>query len=65
MSQKNPPANAGTFAEWLAKVDKHVVDRLGICLDDLPDWNYRDAYDEGMTPARAASRTINNAKRNL
>ena len=36
-----------TFEQWMAGVDKQVQRRIGVSVYDLPDWNYRDAYDAG------------------
>ena len=33
--------------------------------DSLPDWDYRTAYDEGMTAKRAAAKAIQFAKREM
>jgi hypothetical protein len=36
-----------------------VIQRIAfISADDLPDYCYRDAYDDGMTPAQAARRAV-------
>lgn len=53
-----------SFEEWMRKVDQLVQSRVGLSAHDLPDWRYRDAYDDEMTPARAAAHVIKNAKDN-
>jgi hypothetical protein len=48
-----------TFEDWMAKVDAYVERLTGCSAYDLPDYGYRDAYDDGQTPlsvARAAIR---------
>ena len=47
-----------TFEEWYAEVDQWVLRKYGLSRDDLPDWNYRDAYDDGVKPTTAAKRAI-------
>lgn len=35
-----------TFQEWMNKVDGELVNRCGMTSSDLPDYNYRDMYDD-------------------
>lgn len=51
-----------TYEQWKGAVNAAVIRRVGLSADDLPDWNYRDAYESGMTPLRAAAKVIKNAK---
>jgi hypothetical protein len=53
---------AYTFAEWLIRVDRIVQDQTGLGAEDLPDWNYREAYEQGVPPLTAAKRAIRAAK---
>ncbi len=39
-----------TFDEWMKKLDDLVEGRLGLSIHDLPDMNFRDAYDDGKSP---------------
>lgn len=41
------------YEEWLRHVDRALERRTGVCLDDMPDWLSRDAFDEGLTPNEA------------
>jgi hypothetical protein len=36
-------------------VDSQLQRKLGLGTADLSDWGYRDAYDDGMSPSRAAA----------
>jgi hypothetical protein len=36
-----------TFEEWMREVDAELNRLLFLDSGDLPDWNYRDAYDSG------------------
>jgi hypothetical protein len=56
------PRQRLSFAQWRGAVNAYVVRRVGLDCDDLPDWRYRDAYDDGMSPSRAASQVVKNAK---
>ena len=38
------------FAAWLGDVDRLVLAKWGLRLDDLPDLLTRDAFDAGTTP---------------
>lgn len=46
------------FALWLQALDQAVQRRIHLRYDDLEDWGYRDAYDEGMTPVEAATEML-------
>ena len=49
------------FDAWMRKGDA-VVSRQGLSVHDLPDVSYRDWFDDGMSPARAAAKAIRMAK---
>lgn len=51
-----------TFEEWKRAVDACVEARLGLGADDLPDFDYRRAYDAGRTPAATAAAAIRAAR---
>lgn len=42
------------FAIWMHALDRAVQRRVLMSAYDLEDWNYRDAYDDDMTPRDAA-----------
>ena len=50
------------FGTWKAKVDALISAKCGITSDDLPDYCYRDAFEDGATPAQAAKAAIKAAK---
>jgi hypothetical protein len=52
---------AASFDSWMARVDEAIVRRVGVCSSDLPDFTYRDLYDQGVTPEEAADAAIENA----
>jgi hypothetical protein len=43
------------FALWLALTNRRIVRACGFGLLDLPDWSWRDAYDDGSSPRAAAA----------
>lgn len=47
-----------TFEEWMARVNQLIDNYCGMVSEDLPDWCYRDAYDDGRTPGAAAREAI-------
>lgn len=52
------PRTEEGFQAWLERVEK-VLDHLAGCsIHDLPDYCYRDAYDDGVRPVAAARRAI-------
>jgi len=51
--------NRKPYDQWKAEIDHFLFALCGLCADDLPDYAYRDAYDDGKSPqatARAAYR---------
>jgi len=46
------------FDEWMREVDVTIERNLGLSVDDLPDKNYRDWFDGGMSPGKAAYNAI-------
>ena len=46
------------FETWLSHVNYYMVKRTGMGIDDLPDWHYYDAYDNGVPPSIAAREAI-------
>ena len=51
-----------TFEVWIKEVDAHIVKKVGLYHDDLPDCLYHDWYEDGVSPSSAASRAIRSAK---
>ena len=49
-----------TFKQWLAKVDRILVGRIGFDHQDLEDFMSYDAWDEGMTPKEGAEECLMN-----
>jgi hypothetical protein len=54
-----------TWEQWRREVDAEIMRRVSMTSDDLPDWNYRGAYEEGLTAKRAAAKAIQYAKREM
>jgi Family of unknown function (DUF5419) len=50
-----------SFEQWMAEVDEVLVKKVGVSSADLPDWTYRDAFDQGSTPEEAADEAIENS----
>ena len=46
--------NAAEFVWWLEEVDRRVQHTLGLSIDDLPDWHFADAFEDGLGPRLAA-----------
>lgn len=50
-----------TYDEWYEKIDSFIGEWIGLGVDDLPDMNYRDMYDQGDSPRDAALAAMENA----
>lgn len=46
------------FAVWLLGVDRKIRRYTGVEHRDLPDWGWRAAYDDDLSPADAAADAI-------
>lgn len=46
------------FEKWKKLVDEHVQRLCGLSADDLPDWDYYSAYEDDVSPAKAAKMAI-------
>lgn len=44
-----------TFSEWLNEVDRHLEARLGLGHRYLPDYFWRDMYDDEVDPEDAVA----------
>lgn len=51
-----------TFEVWQAKVNAFLIRKCGFGIDDLPDWDYYNAWNDGMPPSQAAYQVIQNAR---
>ncbi len=51
-----------SFDDWKKSVNNEIVRQMGMEADDLPDYTYRDCYDDGVSPKTAATRAIKNAR---
>ena len=54
-NEENERANGPdrAFADWLGDVDRILESKIGLGSEDLPDWNWREAYDEESEPEDA------------
>ena len=57
----DPMTSPRSFKEWMAAVNEARVRKVGVCSSDLPNFTYRDLYDQGCTPEEAADAAIENA----
>ena len=49
-----------TYEEWMEEIDQLITANLGIGLDDLDDYRYADAYEDGLSPAETAMEVLEN-----
>lgn len=50
-------AGHDVFGVWLIFVNRSLRP-LGVAYSDLADWTWRDAFDDGMSPAEAAREAL-------
>ena len=41
------------FETWLAAMDAIFMQHYGLSYIDFPDWTWRDAFEDGLTPTEA------------
>ena len=51
-----------TFEQWKSKVNEAVERLVGLSCDDLSDYCYADAWEDGVSPIAAARRAIRNSE---
>lgn len=49
------------FEQWKKKVDQAINKEASITSDDLPDFSYYDAWEDGLTPGEAAQEALKEA----
>ncbi len=49
------------FDAWMADLDKACIAEIGLGYSDLPDWDFRTAFDDGIDPVTAAKGVIADA----
>lgn len=49
---------ARSFGDWMEEVDAALERLSGMSSGDLPDWPYRDAYDDGLNPISVAREVL-------
>lgn len=51
-----------TYESWSERVDAILWQKVGLGVDDVPDWAQWDAYEDGLTPAQGAALAIRSAR---
>lgn len=46
------------FLAWMASVDSYLLRKSGLTHLDLADINYRDLFDDGVSPREAADEAL-------
>ena len=47
-----------SFDNWKAAVNRHILNTCGLDADDLPDWGYWSAWNDGVSPRIAAREAL-------
>lgn len=50
------------FSDWMAKVDAHLIKKVGVRSSDMCDICYRDLFESGVSPSAAARMAIRNER---
>ena len=50
------------FQAWLQRVDQAMWDQFGCSYQDLPDWDFWAAFEQGTSPSRAAKQIFKHAQ---
>lgn len=56
------PTDSTAWIVWMLAVDQIITRMVGLGAMDLPDWGYRDAFDDGVSPGSAARQAIRYAE---
>lgn len=51
-------SDAEFFEAWKAKVNEIIESEIFVGCDDLEDWDYRLAFEDGMSPEEAADEVL-------
>lgn len=46
------------FQAWLAECDRQAWATIGCSTSDLPDWDWWNAWNDGMSPGRAVREAL-------
>lgn len=41
------------FETWLSDMDTIFIRKFGLSYQDFPDWTWRDAFEDGLSPSEA------------
>lgn len=53
----------GTWGWWKARVDDYLERKAGVRSVNIPAFDYRQAFDQGMPPSVAANKALRAAGR--
>lgn len=51
-------SNDTDFDIWMGQVDMAVHDTVGLSVYDLPDYPFRDAFEDGLDPEGVAEEVL-------
>jgi hypothetical protein len=49
-----------TFDSWTERIDYLLMQKIGLYSSDLPDQEYMDMYEDGLTPVQAVNEILEN-----
>lgn len=59
---KKIPSTPKNFLEFMDRVEKELLLLCGMTSDCLPDWLYRDSWENNISPEQTAKAAIRNAR---
>jgi len=51
-----------SFEQWMDAVNRVLVRKCGLGVEDIPDFCYRDYYDDGVSAFETASEALDAAR---
>ena len=49
-----------TLEQYLIKINSILETKVGLTIHDLPDFNFLDAHDDGISPKRVVALMLDN-----
>ena len=54
-----------TFDQWMKQVDALLIRWHGLASDDLPDWEWMDAFEDELSPEEAVEAFLDGIEDNF
>ena len=54
-----------TFKQWMKEVNHHLSISIGMTSEDIPDFPYRDMYEDEVSPEYVVEEVVSEIKRDI